>query len=234
MDKKKLKEIIKATLFVAGEGIEKGAFADSFDINLKEVEKAVEELKKDFEEDSGIQLVEYKTKIQLSSNPDYADQISSILNPIREKALTKAALETVAIIAYKQPVTKLDIEQIRGVNSDYAVQILIEHKLIEVVGRKDAVGKPLLFGTTDEFLKRFGLKNLDELPNYEALLERIALIRTEETPASDSLYNDFKLPEEEPVPDFLQDEEDVQAISSDVQERLNKLLDDDSSNRDAI
>lgn len=211
---KNLKEIIKATLFVAGEGIQVSAFTSIADCDIKDVKKAIEELKKDLEGENGIHIIEYKDKIQLCSNPAYSSYISEILNPIREKALTKAALETLAIIAYKQPVTKLDIEEIRGVNCDYTVQLLTEHKMIEVVGRKDAVGKPLLFGTTDEFLKRFDLKDIDELPNYEELLERIALIKTEDEPKSDSLYNDFKLPDEEEIPDFLQGE-DIETFTSD-------------------
>ena len=186
-----LKEIIKSTLFVAGEGIELDYFCEKLEVSLKEVTKAVEEIKNETDENNGIQLIQYKNKIQLSSNPNYADFISAVLNPIREKALTKAALETLAIIAYKQPITRLDIEDIRRVSSDYAINILEEHKMIEVVGRKDAVGKPLLYGTTDEFLKRFDLPNLDCLPEYEELLERIAVIREEEK--SNSLYYDFKL-----------------------------------------
>ena len=209
---KNLKEIIKATLFVAGEGIQISAFNEIEGVDAKQVKKAIEELKNELKGENGIQLIEYKDKIQLCSNPAYSSQISTILNPIREKALTKAALETLAIIAYKQPVTRLDIEEIRGVGCDYTVQILTEHNLIEVVGRKDAVGKPLLYGTTDEFLKRFDLKDIDELPNYEELLERIALIRTEEGVQSDSLYNDFKLPDEEEIPDFLLGE-DIQTIT---------------------
>ena len=204
----------KRQLFVAGEGIQVSAFASLADCDIKDVKKAIEELKKDLEGENGIHIIEYKDKIQLCSNPAYSSYISEILNPIREKALTKAALETLAIIAYKQPVTKLDIEEIRGVNCDYTVQLLTEHKMIEVVGRKDAVGKPLLFGTTDEFLKRFDLKDIDELPNYEELLERIALIKTEDEPKSDSLYNDFKLPDEEEIPDFLQGE-DIETFTSD-------------------
>ncbi len=217
---KNLKEIIKATLFVAGEGIQLSAFSTLENCDIKEVKKAVEELKKELSEDNGIHIIEYKDKIQLCSNPAYSSYISEILNPIREKALTKAALETLAIIAYKQPVTKLDIEEIRGVNCDYTVQLLTEHKMIEVVGRKDAVGKPLLFGTTDEFLKRFDLKDIDELPNYEELLDRIALIKTEDEDKSDSLYNDFKLPEEEEVPEFLQGG-DIEMFTSD-EENLNQ------------
>lgn len=222
---KKLKEIIKATLFVAGEGISLSSFMESLTCTEKEVKTAIEDLKKELAETNGIHIIEYKNKVQLCSNPAYSAEISSILNPIREKALTRAALETLAIIAYKQPVTKLDIEEIRGVNCDYTVQILTEHKMIEVVGRKDAVGKPLLFGTTDEFLKRFDLKDILDLPNYEDLLERIALIKTEDT-KSDSLYNDYEIPQDELIPEFLQNEE-VEMISSDLNEKLDNYLEDD-------
>ena len=181
------------------------------------MKKIVDELKKDFETENGINLIEYKNKIQLCSNPAYADEISNILNPIREKALTKAALETVAIIAYKQPITKLEIEEIRDVNSaDYAIQVLLQHKMIEVVGRKDAVGKPLLFGTTEEFLKRFSLKDISELPDYEQLMERIKLIREEnidEQLANDGLYREYEVKQDE-IPDFLKDEPNVEEVES--------------------
>ncbi|MBR4407153.1 MAG: SMC-Scp complex subunit ScpB [Clostridia bacterium] len=199
---KNLKEIIKATLFVAGEGIDLGFIADKLDVPIKDVRKAIIELKADIGEDDGIQIIEYKNKFQLTSNPAYADYISSVLNPIREKALTKASLETLAIIAYKQPITRLEIEDIRKVGCDYAINMLEENKMIEVVGRKDAVGKPLLYGTTDEFLKRFGLQDISHLPDYEELMERIAVIRQDEKPKGDGLYFDYKLenseqPEEE-------------------------------------
>lgn len=208
-----LKDIIEATLFVSGEGIDINAFAEKLEVTQNEVNKAVKELKKKLSGDSGIHLIEYKNKIQLSSNPNYADQIASVLNPIREKALTKACMETLSIIVYKQPITRLEIEEVRGVNCDYTVQVLLEHNLIEVVGRKDVIGKPLLFGTTEEFLKRFDLKDLTDLPNQEEILERIKLIRNPEE-NSESLYYDYKLPDEEEVPDFLQGEE-LQEFSSD-------------------
>lgn len=207
-----LKDIIEATLFVSGEAVELSSFADKLEVSMSDVQKAVKDLKKKLSGDNGIHLIEFKNKIQLSSNPIYADQIANVLNPIREKALTKACLETLSIIAYKQPITRLEIEEIRGVSCDYTVQVLMEHHLIEVVGRKDVVGKPLLFGTTDEFLKRFDLKDLDQLPNQEEILERLQLIREPEQ--SESLYYDFKLPDEEEVPEFLQGEE-LQTISAD-------------------
>lgn len=209
-----LKDIIEATLFVSGEGIDINAFSEKLDVSQNDVNKAIKELKKKLSGDSGIHIIEYKNKVQLSSNPNYADQIASVLNPIREKALTKACMETLSIIAYKQPITRLEIEEVRGVNCDYTVQVLLEHNLIEVVGRKDVIGKPLLFGTTEEFLKRFDLKDLTDLPNQEEILERIKLIRNPEE-NSDSLYYDYKLPDEEEIPEFLQGEE-LQEFSSDV------------------
>lgn len=202
----KLSEVIKATLFVAGEAIEKDFMAEKLNVTMKALEKAVEELKQEMGEESGIQVIEFKNKIQLTSNPMFVEEIAEVLNPIREKALTKAALETMAIIAYKQPITRLEIEDIRRTSSDYAVNILLEHKLIEVVGRKDAVGKPLLYGTTEEFLKRFGLTDISDLPAYDELLERIAVIRQEDN-NGESLYYDYKLEDTENL------EQDLDAIA---------------------
>ena len=213
-----LKEVVLSVLFVAGDGIEKDFIAEKLDVSKKELDKAIEQLKKDYSGDCGIHIIEYKNKVQLSSNPSYATYISDVLNPIREKSLTRAALETLAIVAYKQPITKLDIEDIRRVNSDYAVQILIDQNMIEVVGRKDAVGKPLLFGTTDNFLKRFNIKELGELPDYEELLERIKTIRQEEDEQrQDTLFRNVEnLEFNEELPDFLKDEEFIKIEGDDV------------------
>lgn len=220
-NKKDLKEVILSVLFVAGEGVEKDFIAEKLGVSAKDVQSAIEQLQKEFCGERGIHIISFKNKVQLASNPQFADYIGQVLNPIREKALTRAALETLAIIAYKQPITKMEIEDIRGVNCDYAVQILSDQNMIEVVGRKDAVGKPLLFGTTDNFLKRFNLADLANLPDYDGLLERIKVIETGDAsaqqPASDSLYNEFKLPDEEEIPDFLKDEAGVQTVSADQQ-----------------
>ena len=230
LDLKNLKEILHSILFVAGDGIEKSFIAEKLDISKKDLDKALEELKKDLSGDAGVHLIEYKDKVQLATNPNYASYISDVLNPIREKSLTRAALETLAIIAYKQPITKLDIEDIRGVNSDYAVQILIDQNMIEVVGRKDAVGKPLLFGTTENFLKRFDIKDLSDLPDYEELLERIKTIRQEEdNNQGDGLFrnvDDLEFNEE--LPDYLKGE-DVQMIEADDLSALAQPDSDSSS-----
>ncbi|MGN1223058.1 MAG: SMC-Scp complex subunit ScpB [Christensenellales bacterium] len=187
-----LENKLEALLFVSGDGVEISEIIEKWQVTDKALEKAFENLKERFNENFGIKIIKYRNKLQLCSNPTYADDISSVLNPIRERNLSKATLETIAIIAYKQPITRLDIEQIRGVNSDYAIQTLLKHNLIEVVGRKDAIGKPLLFGTTDEFLKRFDLENLDNLPNYDDLLNSIQVINEQKT-----LYNEFEIPDEE-------------------------------------
>lgn len=179
-----LDKIIQSILFVAGDGVEYFDIADKLGVTVDDVEEAIEKLKQELEDSaSGIQIITFNKKAQLCSNPDYAEQVAEVLNPIKEKALTKAVMETAAIIAYKQPITRLEIEQVRGVNSDYAINNLIENKLIEVVGRKDAIGKPLVFGTTDEFLKRFSLNSLADLPDYDELLERIKVIKTPQNSA---------------------------------------------------
>ncbi|HIT61949.1 MAG TPA: SMC-Scp complex subunit ScpB [Candidatus Caccovivens faecavium] len=218
-NKKELKEIVLSILFVAGDGLDKDFILQKLEITPKELDEAINELCAEYNGDKGVHVIKYKNKVQLCSNPEFADYISEVLNPVRERSLTRAALETLAIIAYKQPITKLEIEDIRRVNSDYAVQILSEQNMIEVVGRKDAVGKPLLFGTTENFLKRFNLQDLADLPDYEQLLERIRVINEEEIKDAqnqgDSLYNEFELKTEE-LPDFLKDEDELNKVTGDA------------------
>ena len=218
-NKKELKEIVLSILFVAGDGLDKDFILQKLEITPKELDEAINELCAEYNGDKGVHVIKYKNKVQLCSNPEFADYISEVLNPVRERSLTRAALETLAIIAYKQPITKLEIEDIRRVNSDYAVQILSEQNMIEVVWRKDAVGKPLLFCTTENFLKRFNLQDLADLPDYEQLLERIRVINEEEIKDAqnqgDSLYNEFELKTEE-LPDFLKDEDELNKVTGDA------------------
>lgn len=209
--KDELENVIEAILFVAGQGVEIAEISEKLEVPADKIKKAIEKLKEKHAND-GINVITYKNSVQLCSKPDYAEDIASVLNPIREKQLTKAALETAAIIAYKQPVTRLDIEQIRGVNSDYALQVLMNFKLVEVVGRKDAVGKPLLFGTTDEFLKRFELENINDLPDYEELLERIEVLHQE---FNDGLYRSTEIIPEEDLPDSESRQQEVSTDSTD-------------------
>ena len=171
-----LTQKIEAILFVAGEGLSVDFLADKLEVDKKEIIKAIEILQQKYSGDSGVHLIKYRNHYQFCSNPSVADAVSVVLNPVRERNLTRAALETMAIIAYKQPITKAEIDEIRGVQSDYSIHILLQNNLIEVIGRKEALGKPLLYGTTDQFLKRFELDDIKNLPSYEDMLEKLKSI----------------------------------------------------------
>lgn len=223
IDVSMLDEILESLLLVAGGGLKVSDIAEHLEIKVSDVNASIKRLKEKYSSKCGVHLLTYNGKVQFASNPAYSDVIACVLNPIRERDLSNAALETIAIIAYRQPVTRLDIEQIRGVNSEYTVQMLLKNNLIEVVGRKDAPGKPLQFGTTDEFLKRFQLESISDLPDYDTLLESIKIISGE---SSKSIYNEFEIPDEaqsssdneeqnfgeEEIPDFLKDEKDLQQV----------------------
>jgi segregation and condensation protein B len=174
-----LSQQIIAVLFACGDGVSAEMLAKKLGVTEKECEIALQFAAKKYSGDEGIHLIKYRSNYQLTTNPAYANEIAAVLNPIREKNLTRAALETMAIVAYKQPITRTEIDAIRGVGSDYALQILLTSNLIEIVGRKEVLGRPLLYGTTDGFLKRFGLESIERLPSYAELLEKIAVIRTE-------------------------------------------------------
>ena len=197
--------VLEALLFVSGDGLKISDICELLELQKSEITGAVKRLQKKYGGKSGIILLSFNGKIQLASNPDYAETLSCVLNPIKEKALSNPAMETLSIIAYRQPVTRLDIEHIRGVNCDYALQALLKNNLIEIVGRKDALGKPLLFGTTETFLKRFGIEDISDLPDRDELLEKIRLIEeTTPQPTEEELYNYAK---QEEKPDFLEGEE---------------------------
>lgn len=177
-----------AILFACGDGLPVEIFCQKLGVSKKEAETALEFVQGQFSGDSGIHLIKYRNNYQFCTNPAYENEVGLVLNPLRERNLTKAALETLAIVAYKQPVTRLEIDQIRGVGSDYALQILTQSNLVTIIGRKEVLGRPLLYGTTDNFLKRFGLDDIKNLPSYEALLEKIQLIHAENKSEID-LYN---------------------------------------------
>lgn len=179
---------ISAILFACGDGLPVEIFCQKLGVSKKEAEAALEFVRGQFSGESGIHLIKYRNNYQFCTNPAYENEVGLVLNPLRERNLTKAALETLAVVAYKQPVTRLEIDQIRGVGSDYAIQILTQSNLVEIVGRKEVLGRPLLYGTTDAFLKRFGLDDIKNLPSYEDLLEKIQLIHTQETNSVD-LYD---------------------------------------------
>ena len=190
-----LASIIESIVFVSGNAITIKDIAEKLEISEKEVLKQVEILQKKYDENSGINLLLFNKKLQFCSNPKFADDVAAVLNPIRERELSKSMLEVAAIVAYKQPVTRLDLEDIRGVDSEYAIQNLLKLGVIEIVGRKDAPGRPVLFGTTDKFLKRFQISSLDELPDYEKLFSEIQKIRSDSYLFAKDVYDASKDPE---------------------------------------
>ena len=190
----KLTNIIESILFVSGTQVAISDIAEKLEVSEKDVRLAIDELKNKYSGESGINLLVFNKKVQFASNSAYAEEVSSVLNPIKEKELSRSMLEVAAIIAYKQPVTRIDLEDIRG-NSEYAVQKLLELGVIEPVGRKDAVGRPVMFGTTDNFLKRFQISSLDELPRYEELINKINLIHADDV-NDDYLYKKDEYVEE--------------------------------------
>ena len=196
-----LTNIIEGIIFASGEPVPVKFIVEKLGVTLKDVNKCVDELKVKFGEESGIQLLTFNGKLQFASNPKYKDDISRVLVPVKVKELTKTILECAAIIAYKQPITKPELEDIRQVNCDYAVSSLLDLKMIVACGRKDAVGKPIMYATTDEFLKRFKLNSIDELPDYDDLMQQIAelnnTILTEDDDGSNYLYKKDEYVEED-------------------------------------
>ena len=176
-----LASIIESIIFVSGNAVAVSDIVEKLEITEKQLLKEVEKLQEKYNDNSGRNLLLFNKKLQFCSNPKFAEDVAVVLNPIRERELSKSMLEVAAIIAYKQPVTRLDLEEIRGVDSEYAIQNLLKLGVIEIVGRKDAVGRPVLFGTTDSFLKRFQISSLDELPNYNELISQIQSIRSNDS-----------------------------------------------------
>ncbi len=159
-----LKSHVEALLFAYGNPITADKFAEILEIDRENVIMLLEELKQDMADElRGLTVSEIAGGYQLCSKPEMAPIIERLVD-IKETRLSMAAMETLAIIAFKQPVTRLEMENIRGVGVDGVVNSLLERGLIREVGRKEAIGRPILYGTTDEFLKTFGLNNIDELP----------------------------------------------------------------------
>ncbi len=174
----KLTNIIESLLYISGKEVSIVDIAEKLEISKNEVKLAVMELQQKYSGECGLHLLVFNDKVQFGSNPEYGDAVSAVLNPIRERELSTSLLETAAIIAYKQPVTRAELEELRGVSSDYAVQRLLSLGLIEVVGHKDAIGRPSLLGTTDKFLKRFQISSLEDLPDYDTLMENVKAIQS--------------------------------------------------------
>ena len=160
-----LKGRIEAILFVAGEAVAVRDLARALQTGEKEIRETINNLKDEYDfEQRGFILKRFGDKVQLATRPMYSGDVVRLLQPVQQQSLSQAAMETLAVVAYKQPVTRAEVEQIRGVKCDYSLQSLMLKGLIREAGRKDTIGRPILFCTTDEFLSHFGLEDLDGLP----------------------------------------------------------------------
>ena len=159
---------IEAILFSMGESVSKKQLMAALDIPEDLFFYLIDQLKRKYNrKDSGIRLLELDGSYQLCTRPEYYDQLIKIVNQPKKPKLTDVMMETLSIIAYKQPVTKQEIEAIRGVKCDHPVNKLLEYNLIREAGRLDAVGRPILFRTTEEFLRCFGVESIKELPEID-------------------------------------------------------------------
>lgn len=165
MEMKKLEAAIEAILFTMGDSVELTELSKAVEQDTKTTEKVVHHMMDRYrEEDRGIQIIELENAYQMCTKKEYSEYLIRLALHPKKPALTDVMLETLSIIAYKQPVTKAEIEKIRGVKCDHAVNKLVEYNLVKELGRLDAPGRPILFGTTEEFLRTFGVQGLDELP----------------------------------------------------------------------
>ena len=169
-----IKNKIEAILFVAGDLIEIKDLAGGLGVEPSEVKKQIALLSDEYDaRDAGIKIIWVGDSVQMSSREDYAEEISEVLAPLKVQSLTKSAIETLSIIAYKQPVTRTEVAEIRGVRSDYSINILLQRGLIAEAGKKDALGSPMMFATTDLFLREFNLSTIGDLPDIADLDENM-------------------------------------------------------------
>ena len=228
-----IESIIEAIVFASGEPIEKEEIVDKMpELTMAKLDKVVDSLKGKYSGDSGIVLIEFNGKLQFTTNPKVGDFVCDMLTPLREKSLTKSLLEVLATIAYKQPITKLEIDELRGVGSEYAIAGLTKANLIEVVGRRDTVGRPLLYGTTDEFLKKFELTSISDLPDLSEVLEKIDLIYA---PQQETLFhNRTFLGENGEVVDVEEKESDIINALKQVEDELSESIKNDDGEIEEI
>ena len=163
---RRLEGVIEAVLFTMGDSVELGKIAAAIGHDEETTQKLIHSMMDKYEaEDRGVRIIELENSFQMCTKKEMYEYLIRVAKQPKKYTLTDVLLETLSIIAYKQPVTKLEVEKIRGVKSDHAVNKLVEYNLVCEKGRLDAPGKPILFGTTEEFLRRFDIRSVDDLPS---------------------------------------------------------------------
>ena len=165
MKKKHYEAIIEAILFTMGESVELEKIAGAIELDKSETKAIIEGMMKGYQKNSrGVQIIELDGAYQMCTKTELYEYLIRIAKQPKRHVLSEVLLETLSLIAYKQPITKAEIEKIRGVSCEHAVSKLVEYNLVCELGRLDAPGRPLLFGTTEEFLRSFGVQSVEELP----------------------------------------------------------------------
>ena len=257
-------QTVEAIIVSAGTEIKKKDILDKLEgVTRKQLNDAVRALAQRYKGERGILLVEFNDYVQFTSNPAYGEVVSDVLRPIRQKALSDTLLQVLAIIAYKQPITRGEIEEIRGnTSADYALTTLTRAGLIRVSGHRNTPGRPWLYVTTNEFLRRFQLRSLNELPEYKDVMKRLMelgtfAVKREELFKEVNLADDFTgevysadddetdalnatekaldeaLKAEDELPEFLKGE-DVQFVSGDDEKTEGGENDEDSAENGAM
>ena len=189
MSIEKMYAVIEAVLFTMGESVETAKLAAAIEQDVSTTVKLIHNLMDRYEaEDRGIKIIELGDSFQLCTKPETYEYLIKVAAQPKKQVLTDVLLETLSIIAYKQPITKQEIEGIRGVSCDHAVNKLVEYGLVDEVGRLDAPGRPILFGTTEAFLRSFGVKNVDELPVISP--DKVEVFRKEAENETDEVQED--------------------------------------------
>jgi len=175
MNKKFIRDIIETLIFITDKPLSVSKIVELIDIpevNEELVKELIKELQTEYLSRSAIEIREVAEGYQMATKPEFSEYVRRLYRDRTLLRLSPAAIETLAIIAYKQPITKAEIEEIRGVDSTTVLETLLERRLIKIVGRKEVVGRPLLYGTTQEFLKYFGISSLNDLPPIEQFIEQ--------------------------------------------------------------
>jgi len=171
MNKSEIKSAIESLLFVFGEPLSAKKMSNILEVTLEEVKEVMTELLEEYsEEKKGIFILEVNNSYQFATSKENFEYVQRLCKYSHSKGLSKVGAEVLAIIAYKQPITKFQIDQIRGVKSDKPLQQLIDRELVTVKGRLEQIGRPMIYGTTDMFLKAFGFKNIKEMPKIEEFI----------------------------------------------------------------
>ena len=218
--KSDIKSAIESMLFVSGEPLALRELSNNLELKEKNVEEILSEMANEYEDKSrGIRLISINGAYQLVTKSENSDFVQKLLKKNKKHSLSQASIESLAIIAYKQPISRIDIDEIRGVKSESAIARLIERGLIKDIGRLEVPGRPILYGTTDEFLRQFGLKTIKELPSLD-------LYSDEETQSSIDLLNKA-IEDMEPEVDDFENNDNENNIEEDVAEEMNEAAIDE-------